>query len=186
MTEVRDMSEIRKLVGIFSTDHTVRILLPVTAEDQAPAVRAQLAAWFSGGVVYRAAAEWTTEAGATEAGTLLVVETHGNDHQLGAHREELHNYVEGLRAQYGEEVVLDINNAASPVSLGRPQEVVQIYSTEQAAEYLGLSVASIKHHVHDVKDLYPVKVGSALTFTREELDRFRDTPRRGAGRPKAE
>jgi hypothetical protein len=62
---------------------------------------------------------------------------------------------------------------------------VGTFSTEQAAEYLGLSVPSVKHHVHNVGDLRPAgKIGAALIFTKAELDRFKAAPRPTRGRPK--
>jgi hypothetical protein len=54
-----------------------------------------------------------------------------------------------------------------------------------AAAYLGLSVASVKYHVHTAGDLHGIKVGPALAFTQEELDRFQ-AEKRPAGRPRKE
>jgi hypothetical protein len=60
-----------------------------------------------------------------------------------------------------------------------------IYGTEQAAEYLGLSVPGVKYHVYTTKRLTPQLVGKSLVFTREQLDEFNAT-RRGPGRPRKE
>ena len=61
---------------------------------------------------------------------------------------------------------------------------LSLFSTAQAAEYLGLSVSSMKYHLYSAGDLTAdIKVGQALLFTRETLDRFSEN-KRPPGRPK--
>jgi len=60
----------------------------------------------------------------------------------------------------------------------------ELYGTNEAAEYLGITVPTVKHHVHIVGDLVPdKKIGQALIFTRTTLDTFNANKRR-PGRPK--
>jgi len=59
----------------------------------------------------------------------------------------------------------------------------KIYDTKRAAEYLGISVATLKDHVYEYKDLAGELMGNSLVLTQVELDRFKATPRRGRGRP---
>jgi len=60
----------------------------------------------------------------------------------------------------------------------------RLYSTAEAAEYLGLSVSAVKYHVHVAGNLRPRKIGGHLVFTLAHLEHFLDT-RRGPGRPKS-
>ena len=62
---------------------------------------------------------------------------------------------------------------------------MNLYSTQEAAEYLGLSLSAIKDHVHAAGNLQPQKVGNSLVFTQEQLDQFQAT-RRSPGRPKSQ
>lgn len=63
---------------------------------------------------------------------------------------------------------------------------MQLYSTKKAAEYLRLSVAAIKYHIHVAGNLTPdAKIGHSLVFTQATLDRFQEN-RRSPGRPKKE
>jgi excisionase family DNA binding protein len=114
--------------------------------------------------------------------TMLVVETHATDEQLIAHRDELEHLAKQLAAIMGvEEIIVELNNRNQPVTVETPPQ--RVYSTEQAAEYLGVSVPTVKHHVHNLKDLAGDKVGPTLYFTQDELDRFK-AQRRPRGRPK--
>lgn len=58
----------------------------------------------------------------------------------------------------------------------------QLYSTQEAAEYLGVSVSDIKHHVYTAHTLHPTRIGHSLVFTQDELDRF-NREKRKPGRP---
>jgi hypothetical protein len=59
-----------------------------------------------------------------------------------------------------------------------------LFSTAEAARYLGLSLATVKYHIHTMGNLKPdAKVGPALVFRRTTLDRFLKE-KRGPGRPK--
>ena len=59
----------------------------------------------------------------------------------------------------------------------------EIYSTKEAAEYLGLSVQGIKHHIYTSGDLVPdAKIGRNLVFTKATLDNF-ESQKRTPGRP---
>ena len=63
------------------------------------------------------------------------------------------------------------------------QEQLSLFSTAEAAKHLGLSVSSMKYHLYQVGDLKAdIKVGQALLFTRETLDRFKAV-KRPPGRP---
>ena len=58
-----------------------------------------------------------------------------------------------------------------------------IYSTAEAAEYLGISVQGLKHHIYVAKDLEPDgKIGRSLFFTQATLDILNDQKRQ-PGRP---
>lgn len=57
------------------------------------------------------------------------------------------------------------------------------YSTTEAAEYLGLSLAALKYHIHIAKNITGHLVGNSLVFTQEELDRFQAN-KRPQGRPR--
>lgn len=59
---------------------------------------------------------------------------------------------------------------------------MELYGTREAAEYLGLSVPTVKYHVKQ-GNLKKVLVGHSLVFTKVELDRFRKE-KRPAHRPK--
>lgn len=58
------------------------------------------------------------------------------------------------------------------------------YTTAEAAEYLGVSLDTMKTYVHRRKLLKPVrKVGRTLIFAQAELDRFQEMDHPGPGRP---
>lgn len=61
---------------------------------------------------------------------------------------------------------------------------MKLYSTKEAAAYLGLSASGVKHYVYVAKKLKPIKVGNSLAFTQEQLDML--TNRRKPGRPRKE
>ncbi|MBN1430461.1 MAG: hypothetical protein JXB07_18975 [Anaerolineae bacterium] len=58
----------------------------------------------------------------------------------------------------------------------------RLFSTEKAAEYLGLKMPLMKYHIHKSKRLKGQKVGHSLVFTQNELDQFKATERK-PGRP---
>lgn len=62
---------------------------------------------------------------------------------------------------------------------------LRLYSTDEAAAYLGISPAAVKYHVHQAGNLHPLLVGKTLLYTGAELDRFQAN-RRPAGRPKTQ
>src|SRR5205823_7593748 len=47
----------------------------------------------------------------------------------------------------------------------------ELYSTEQAAEYLKLSVATVRYHISQ-GNLKPMTVGNSFVFSRQQLDEF--------------
>ena len=167
-----------KLIGIFPIDLTVQIMLPDgTAADVVEACRQRLAEWFNhGSVAYPVTATWTDEDGSEETREMLVVETHAGNAQLDAHGDALHAFVEDLRTRLGLDIAVRIGPLAPPVP-----PAPQVFSIQEAADYLGLSVASVKHHIYKVGDLHPDKTDPAVIFTRFELDRFKATPRPGPG-----
>lgn len=57
------------------------------------------------------------------------------------------------------------------------------YTSEQAAQYLGLSVRTIRYYVATQRLTPSRRVGRGFLFTLEELNRFKALPRKG-GRPK--
>lgn len=61
----------------------------------------------------------------------------------------------------------------------------KFFSTEQAAKYLGLSVAAMKYHIYTAKNILPTLIGNSLVFTSEQLEQFK-LNRRPQGRPKKE
>lgn len=61
---------------------------------------------------------------------------------------------------------------------------LQIFSTVEAAEYLGVSVPTVKYHLYVAKDLEPdTELGGRLVFTKATLDHFNEHVRREPGRP---
>jgi DNA adenine methylase len=61
----------------------------------------------------------------------------------------------------------------------------KLYSTREAAAYLGLKEETVKYHVYVSSALHPERVGNLLVFTEEELERFK-RDRRPAHRPPKE
>jgi len=57
-----------------------------------------------------------------------------------------------------------------------------LYTTAQAAEYLDLSISTVKYHVYQ-GNLKPEKPGHDLIFTKAMLDEFNQN-KRGPGRPR--
>ncbi len=57
------------------------------------------------------------------------------------------------------------------------------YGTNEAAEYLGVTVSSLKYHIFESKTLKPQKVGHSFIFTQTQLDEFKAS-KRSPGRPK--
>lgn len=57
----------------------------------------------------------------------------------------------------------------------------QLFSTTEAAEYLGISVPTLKYHLKK-GNIKPEMVGNSLVFTEELLDQFKKSKRR-PGRP---
>lgn len=62
---------------------------------------------------------------------------------------------------------------------------MKLYSTQEAAKFLGLTPSALKYHIYVAQDIHPEKVGNSLIFTQEELYRFQ-TVRRPVGRPKSQ
>lgn len=59
-----------------------------------------------------------------------------------------------------------------------------LYSTAEAAAFLGLTLSGIRYHVFVIKDLLPTrKVGNALLFSQDTLEQFTRSKKK-AGRPK--
>lgn len=58
----------------------------------------------------------------------------------------------------------------------------QLFSTKDAAVYLGLSRQGLWYHITN-KHIFPWKIGNSLVFTQAQLEKF-DATRRGPGRPK--
>jgi len=53
----------------------------------------------------------------------------------------------------------------------------KLFSTKEAAEYLGLHIQTLKHHIYKVGDLRGRLLGKSLVFTQEELDQFKQVKR---------
>lgn len=63
---------------------------------------------------------------------------------------------------------------------------MKLYGIQEAAEYLGLQVVTVKKHIYQTKRLVPdANVGHSLVFTQETLDAFKANQRPG-GRPRKE
>jgi ParB/RepB/Spo0J family partition protein len=60
-------------------------------------------------------------------------------------------------------------------------DMSDLYSTEQAAKYLGLSIAGIRYHMAR-GNLVPALIGKTYVFTEEQLDEFKANKRK-AGNP---
>lgn len=61
---------------------------------------------------------------------------------------------------------------------------LDIYSTQEAADFLGLSLSAVKKHVHQ-GHLVPRLIGRTYIFTRAQLEEFQRN-RRPPGRPRKE
>lgn len=59
----------------------------------------------------------------------------------------------------------------------------QLFSTKEAAEYLGVSVSTVRYHIYEIKTLKGQRVGNSLVFTKEVLDEFKKN-KRPARRPR--
>jgi len=57
----------------------------------------------------------------------------------------------------------------------------ELMGTNEAAEYLGMSVPALKYHVRQ-GNVTPVRIGKTLVYRRSELDEFAENRRR-PGRP---
>src|SRR5688572_1606943 len=57
-----------------------------------------------------------------------------------------------------------------------------LYSTEEAADYLGYSVGGIRK-LASLKKLHPIKIGRDLQFFKKDLDEYNEKRRRPRGRP---
>lgn len=58
-----------------------------------------------------------------------------------------------------------------------------LYDSHEAARYLGISINTLKYHVHTMGNLAPAKIiGHSMVFTKEQLDEFKRT-KRSVGRP---
>jgi excisionase family DNA binding protein len=65
---------------------------------------------------------------------------------------------------------------------GNTMEELELFTLTQAAELLGVT----RQTAHNMtKQGYGRRVGSMWVFTRDELDRWKATPRHGGGRPKS-
>lgn len=93
--------------------------------------------------------------------------------------------IEGGRSKFAGE---DILSTLSDILIRYNQliETRQVFSTADAADYLGMAVITLKKHIHDKKDITGEIVGNSLVFTRQQLDDFYTTPRRPVGRPRKE
>lgn len=58
-----------------------------------------------------------------------------------------------------------------------------LFSTKEAAEYLGMNEGQMKYHVFTAKNIKGQMIGNSMVFTKEELDRFKTT-RKPQGRPR--
>ena len=52
-----------------------------------------------------------------------------------------------------------------------------------AAEYLDITVSTVRYHIYTARALKPLTIGKTLVFTKEILDDFNQS-RREPGRPK--
>ena len=62
---------------------------------------------------------------------------------------------------------------------------ITVFDVSGAAQYVGLSVPSIKYHLYRAHDLSGHQIGNTLLFTRSELDHFL-TRKQSPGRPRKE
>jgi hypothetical protein len=53
----------------------------------------------------------------------------------------------------------------------------KLYSTREAAQFLGIKEETVKYHVYTSQTLHPDKIGHTLVFTEEELNRFKQEKR---------
>jgi hypothetical protein len=59
---------------------------------------------------------------------------------------------------------------------------MKLYSTQEAADYVGLSLQAMKYHVYIAKNITGQLVGNSRVFTQDELDQFK-AEKRPQGRP---
>lgn len=62
------------------------------------------------------------------------------------------------------------------------QEDKKLFSTAEAADYLGLKLSTMKYHVFTAGNVRFQMVGNSLVFIRSDLDEFKKN-KRGPGRP---
>ena|GEM_PF-2936272 len=63
-------------------------------------------------------------------------------------------------------------------------ETREVLSTNDAADYLGIAVITLKKYIHDSHEITGTMMGNSLMFTRQQLDEFYAKPRRPVGRPR--
>src|SRR5262249_44820780 len=75
--------------------------------------------------------------------------------------------------------------ALSAIDSAETQEELdtELYSTEQAAEYLNISVATVRYHIQR-GNLTPMHVGNSFVFSKEQLDDFAASKRKPGRQPK--
>jgi len=64
-----------------------------------------------------------------------------------------------------------------------PVEIGEFCDIKQAAQYLDISVSTLKHYIYIAKAIEPQLMGHSFVFTRDQLDQFKAT-RLPVGRPK--
>lgn len=64
-----------------------------------------------------------------------------------------------------------------PDPITQEVDLSDLYSTQQAADYLGIALPTLKHHVKR-GNIIPTKIGKTLVFTQEQLDEFKAVERR--------
>lgn len=76
------------------------------------------------------------------------------------------------------------HKAEMAAAAGAKTEPSSIYSSREAAEYLGISFRTIRKHLYETKDLTPdTTIAGRLIFTKANLDAF-NARRRPGGRPR--
>lgn len=84
------------------------------------------------------------------------------------------------------EAVQSIDNLVVEYMERMPNQEPELFSIQDAAEYLGISRSQMKKYIHPVNRVGGRIVGNSRIFTRRELDKFNAVERRPVGRPSAE
>jgi excisionase family DNA binding protein len=112
----------------------------------------------------------------------------GAMNEIVANSDMFHSANDGLAYtgdQAASDVIVLLDNYFSHTIFQVTGVNERLFSTAEAAEYLGMSLDSFKYHVFRAGNITGQMVGNSLYFTKAQLDEFA-AKKRGQGRPRNE